>query len=105
MNELEKRTKAWIGDAVLALYSREWILLQTDIPIEDRSDIFIHMTSNDFLACIGEPTQVEADIGIMYEKEGKDAAYQFIESKLLPVFKKQRANRRKARTNARKRNH
>ena len=34
MTEEEKRTKAWIGDAVLALFAREWILKQTDIDDE-----------------------------------------------------------------------
>ena len=26
MDETEKRTQAWVGDAVLALFAREWIL-------------------------------------------------------------------------------
>ena len=91
MEEAEKRTKAWIGDAVLALYSREWILKQSDIATSERAESFISMTSNRFLACLGEPTSMEAEIGVVYEREGLEAAFKFIETKFLPVFKKQRA--------------
>ncbi|MBK1878169.1 ribonuclease III domain-containing protein [Pelagicoccus mobilis] len=90
MDELEKKTKAWVGDAVLALYAREWILRQTDIPVADRATVFKAMTSNLFLSAMGQPTQVEADIGIVYEKEGLQAAFDYMEERLLPVFKKQR---------------
>ncbi|MEM9161214.1 MAG: ribonuclease III domain-containing protein [Verrucomicrobiota bacterium] len=96
MNESEKRTKAWVGDAVLALYSREWILEQTDIQSEERAEVFVSMTSNKFLACLGEPTAMEAEIGVVYENEGLEAAFAFIEEKFLPVFKKQRSKARKA---------
>lgn len=95
MDLFETRTKAWIGDAVLALYSREWILRQSEVATEQRSDVFIHMTSNEFLACIGQPTQVEADIGEIYQDQGLEAAFAFIETNILPTFKKQLANRRK----------
>ena len=91
MDISEKRTKAWIGDAVLALFSREWILKQADIRPDERAEVFISMTSNQFLSSLGEPTAMEAEIGIVYENEGLDAAFAFIESKFLPVFKKQRS--------------
>ena len=95
MNKDEKRTKAWIGDAVLALYAREWILEQTDIPTERRAEVFIQMTSNQFLSSLGEPTAMEAEIGIVYKNEGLQAAFDYIEEKFIPVFQKQRNNQRK----------
>ena len=36
MDETEKRTKAWVGDAVLALFAREWILDQKVILKQDQ---------------------------------------------------------------------
>jgi 23S rRNA maturation mini-RNase III len=95
MKEDEKRTKAWIGDAVLALFARQWILKQTNIPANERSDFFIQMTSNKFLSAVGEPTAMEAGIGIVYERDGLQAGFDYIEEKFIPVFKKQRNNRRK----------
>lgn len=92
MNETEKRAKAWVGDAVLALFAREWILGQSDIEAGDRMEVFTRMTSNQFLACFAEPTLVEAEIGVAYESGGLASAFEYIESKLLPVFKKQRRN-------------
>ena len=96
MNEEEKRTQAWIGDAVLALYAREWILRQPGIPREARSDTFKQLTANQFLATIGEPTAVEAEIGRHYHDKGLEAAFAHIEAVLIPPFKKQQANRKKA---------
>jgi dsRNA-specific ribonuclease len=37
---------------------------------------------------------VEARIGVLYREEGMDAAFSWIESELLPLFKKQRKNSR-----------
>ena len=91
-DEQEKRTKAWVGDAVLALFAREWILRQTDIPLGERATVFKAMTCNQFLSSFGQPTQVEADIGVVYEKQGLQAAFDYMEERLLPVFKKQRRN-------------
>ena len=95
MTEDEKRTKAWIGDAVLALFAREWILEQNHIPASQRAEVFVRMTSNKFLASLGEPTAMEAEIGILYEKEGQASAFAFIQDKFLPVFLKQERNRSK----------
>ncbi|MBC8190184.1 MAG: hypothetical protein H8E75_07115 [Puniceicoccaceae bacterium] len=91
----DKRTKAWIGDAVLALYAREWILRQSDIAAKDRAEVFIQMTSNQFLASLGEPTAMEAEIGVVYASEGLENAFDFIEKKFLPIFEKQRAKRKR----------
>lgn len=90
MSEEGKRTKAWIGDAVLALFAREWILKQKDIPAKSRADVFIQMTSNQFLTSLGEPTLMEAEIGVVYETEGLQAAFNYIEGKFLPLFMKRR---------------
>lgn len=91
----DKRTKAWIGDAVLALFAREWILRQEDIAMKDRAEVFIQMTSNQFLASLGEPTAMEAGIGVIYESQGLQAAFAHIEEKFLPVFEKQRKKRKR----------
>jgi len=90
MTEEEKRSKAWIGDAVLGLFAREWILKKTDIAVKERAHVFIQMTSNQFLASLGEPTAMEAEIGVVYESEGLQAAFDFIEGKFLPLFIKRR---------------
>jgi len=89
----ELRARAWVGDAVLALFAREWILRQVDIKPTDRAEEFSRMTSNDFLACIGEPTAVEAAIGDVYQADGLPAAFTHIEETLLPLYLKQRRNR------------
>lgn len=96
MTEDVKRTQAWIGDAVLALFAREWILKQAHIPSSERAEAFVQMTSNKFLSALGEPTAMEAEIGIVYERDGLETAFDFIESKFIPVFQKQQKNRTKA---------
>lgn len=88
------RARAWVGDAVLALVAREWILTQPDIKPEARAEEFIALTSNDFLACVGEPTRVEATIGELYQQNGLATARAHIEATLLPLYRKQRRNRR-----------
>ena len=92
MVESEKRTSAWIGDAVLALFARDWILRQQDIQPGKRIEVFTGMTSNRFLACLGEPTAIEARIGEIYQTEGLESAFAHTEEILLPVFEKQRRN-------------
>lgn len=89
---LDRRRKvleqAWIGDAVLALYARERILR------EDRAidaEKLRRMTSNRFLAVIGEPSEVEAEIGRAYEREGLTGAFALIEERLMPLFTKTEA--------------
>lgn len=80
---------------MLALYAREWILQQDDIAPVERAEVFVQMTSNHFLASLGEPTAMEAAIGIVYEREGLEAAFTHIETTLLPLFKKHRARGRR----------
>jgi hypothetical protein len=84
----ELKDLAWIGDAVLALYARQWLLAQPDHPLFTRQELFIRFTSNDFLQSLGEPTSVEARIGKAYNADGLQAAFNHIETTLQPLFGK-----------------
>jgi 23S rRNA maturation mini-RNase III len=95
MDEEKKRELAWVGDAVLALFAREWILKQRGLNSEARTEAFISMTSNGFLAHFGEPTAVEARIGLVYHTDGLSHAFALIENEFLPLWHKQRANQRR----------
>jgi dsRNA-specific ribonuclease len=97
MQERTVQEQAWIGDAVLALWARQWILDQPEIGVEKRSDVFIAMTSNRFLGGFADPTSMEARIGVIYEREGMEAAFDWMHANLLPVFEKQLRNRSKGR--------
>jgi hypothetical protein len=91
----ETRNAAWIGDAVLSLYVREWLLREHGVMDGERLTAF---TSNQFLSAFGNPTEVEAAIGRIYERDGLAAAFAEIESRLLPLFltqEKRRARQRK----------
>ena len=82
--------QAWTGDAVLSLFAREWILR------EERkmdAEMFARMTSNHFLNSLGNPTQVEAKIGRIYEKEGLEKSFHYIAEELIPLFLKQEKKR------------
>ena len=92
MTPRELKNLAWTGDAVLALYAREWLLRQPDHPRFTRQQLFVRLTSNNFLMALGEPTRVEAEIGRIYHEDGLDAAFAHIESTLQPLFKKHLAN-------------
>ena len=79
----EERLKkeAWVGDAILALWVREWIL-------EEEGNIngahFVEFTSNDFLRRTGNATGVEAQIGRIFKSDGLEGAYAWIEQQLKP---------------------
>ena len=81
-----EREAAWIGDAVLALYAREFVL-------KERGCMdgvwFTHLTSNEFLSSFGNPTSIEAIIGKIYRTNGLKAAHEHIEQEYLPIFRKQ----------------
>ena len=85
-----EREKAWIGDAVLGLFARQWIL-ETYGRMD--SHLFTGLTSNQFLSCFGNPTTVEAEIGERYESEGLEAAFAHIETEFVPLFSKQQRNK------------
>lgn len=55
----------------------------------------VRMTSNQFLAAFGEPSEVEAEIGRVYAQSGLAAACAWIEERLMPRFAQQEENRRK----------
>ena len=86
-----ERESAWIGDAVLALFARSWVL-------EERGKMdgewFTRLTSNDFLSALGQPTQVEARIGEIYRSQGLEAAFTWMNDELIPRLRKQMAKRR-----------
>jgi dsRNA-specific ribonuclease len=86
----ELREHAWVGDAVLALYAREWVLRERAAM---DGEWFTRMTSNDFLSCFGNPTAVEARIGALYRERGLAAAFAWIEAELVPLFRKRMAAR------------
>ncbi|MBT9450865.1 hypothetical protein [Akkermansia glycaniphila] len=75
------RAEAWVGDAILALYVREWIL---SFRKEIDGKLFIEMTSNDFLRLTGNATGVEAQIGRVFKSDGLEGAYAWIEHHLRP---------------------
>ena len=84
--------EAWIGDAVLSLYAREKILRDDGKVDGERC---VRMTSNQFLLAFGEPSEVEAALGRVYQERGLAAAYAWIEERLMPRFAQQEENRRK----------
>jgi dsRNA-specific ribonuclease len=85
---------AWIGDAVLALWARERVLREQGA-IDTAA--FLQLTANSSLQGIARPTRIEAEIGGVYHHAGLAAAFAHIESRLLPVFLKQAANRTRQR--------
>lgn len=94
MNAADRRRKileeAWVGDAVLSLYARRRILRENGAVNAER---FERMTSNRFLSGIGEPSEVEAEIGRTFNRAGLDEAFAFIEARLMPLFERQEATR------------
>jgi hypothetical protein len=92
-DELKRREQelAWIGDTILDLYARTWILKERGTVC---GETLRRMTCNQFLACVGNPTSVEAKIGTIYREAGMESAFSWIEAELLPVFEKQERKRR-----------
>jgi len=78
------RDEAWIGDAVLALFARQWILDNPPPAQLSRTEAFKKITTNEFLSSFGEPTAVEAHIGRIYQTDGLDAAFAWIAENILP---------------------
>ena len=84
-----EQEQAWIGDTVLDLFARSWILENHGTVC---GEMLRRMTSNAFLACFGNPTTMEAKIGQIYADQGLQPAFDWIEAELLPLFKKQERN-------------
>ncbi len=70
---------------MLSLYARRAILGASGAVDGDR---FMQITSNRFLARFGEPSEVEAEIGRLYEMEGLDAAFAWIDRTMGAAFAK-----------------
>jgi 23S rRNA maturation mini-RNase III len=87
----QERETAWVGDAVLALFARQFVLRERD---SMDGDWFTRLTSNEFLSAFGNPTRVEASIGKIYLEGGLDAAFDWMNANLIPLFRKQVANKR-----------
>lgn len=87
----KEREAAWVGDAVLALFARQFVLRERD---SMDGEWFTRLTSNEFLSAFGNPTRVEASIGKIYLEGGLDAAFAWMEANLIPLFRKQVANKR-----------
>jgi dsRNA-specific ribonuclease len=86
-----EREAAWVGDAVLALFARQFVLRERD---SMDGEWFTRLTSNDFLSAFGNPTRVEAGIGKLYQEGGLEAAFSWMEENLVPLFLKQAAKRK-----------
>ena len=93
----ETRELAWIGDSILSLFVREWLLKDSTIQEAERNTAYTLFTSNQFLSGLGEPSRVEAEIGRIYRNKGLSGAFLHIETVLLPHFQKQWKNRHKFR--------
>ncbi|MDZ4287941.1 MAG: hypothetical protein U0984_08275 [Prosthecobacter sp.] len=89
---VQLRQDAWIGDAVLELYARNMVLRQHGLVDAVTKTRF---TCNQFLNCVANPTKVEADIGIIYQQQGLEAAFAWIREHLEPLFEKQEAKRKR----------
>ena len=85
-----EREQAWIGDAVLGLFARRWILEREG---KMDAEMFARMSSNQFLSAIGNPTAVEAKIGRRFESDGLQAAFEHIEAEIVPLFLRQEKRR------------
>jgi dsRNA-specific ribonuclease len=85
-----EREAAWVGDAVLALFAREFVLRERQVM---DGEWFTRLTSNDFLSAFGNPTRVEASIGKLYLEGGLEAAFAWMNAELVPLFHKQMAKR------------
>lgn len=81
-----EREAAWIGDAVLALFARQFVLRERNAM---DGEWFTRLTSNDFLSAFGNPTRVEASIGKIYLEGGLPAAFAWMNAELVPLFRKQ----------------
>jgi dsRNA-specific ribonuclease len=86
-----EREEAWIGDAVLSLFARQY-LLRVHGSMDPGE--FTALTCNTFLSAFGPPTRVESRIGQIYQAQGLEAAFLHIEQEFLPLYLKQRKNRK-----------
>jgi hypothetical protein len=95
VDPLAEQALAWTGDAVLSLWARSHVLRETGGKVD--TERFLRLTTNQFLNTFGRPTRVEAEFGLVYEREGLAAAFAYIEARILPLFARQEAKRRRQR--------
>lgn len=88
-----EREEAWVGDAVLALFARQYVLRERRTM---DGEWFTRLTSNDFLSAFGNPTRVEASIGRAYQEGGLQAAFAWMDAHLVPLFQKQLGSKRRS---------
>ena len=86
----EDRELAWIGDAVLGLVAREWIL-ERGKGLDGEMHRLV--TSNDFLRNFGHPTLVEAELGVLFQKDGLDAVRNRFREVIMPKLREVVGNR------------
>ena len=86
----QERESAWIGDAVLALFARSWVLRERG---SMDGEWFTRLTSNEFLSAFGAPTAVEARIGRIYREQGLEAAFEWMDAEFIPLFRRKMAKR------------
>jgi len=89
-----ERELAWVGDSVLGLFAREHVLNRIG---KIDTQAFLDLTSNAFLTGIGRPTRVEAEIGLVYQRDGLAAAFAYIEARVVPLWRAQEARRARQR--------
>lgn len=90
-----ERELAWLGDAVLGLFAREHVLRRIG---KIDTQAFLDLTSNAFLSGIGRPTRVEAEIGLVYQRDGLAAAFAYVEARVVPLWRAQEARRARRRS-------
>jgi hypothetical protein len=94
--------EAWIGDAVLLLFARELVLAergQIDVEMVER------LVANRFLATLGQPDAIEAEIGRIYARDGLAAAFAHLQARIVPAFRRQDVNRHRGRQGRRVKPH
>ncbi len=77
----KEKAEAWLGDAVLALFARQWILATFGKADGELQGL---ITSNHFLSRFGPPTAVEAALGRIWQNDGLDAAMDELHTRFLP---------------------
>jgi hypothetical protein len=87
---VRERELAWIGDAVLSLFARSHVLRRLG---RIDTEAFREFTSNAFLSALGRPTRIEAEVGVVYERDGLEAAFGYIERRIEPLWRVQEAKR------------
>ncbi|MBV9391861.1 MAG: hypothetical protein JOY96_08220 [Verrucomicrobia bacterium] len=82
------RDEAWIGDAVLTLFVRSWLMKTRSKTIDprERAALFELFVSNQFLSSFGEPTRVEAKVGRIYREHGLQESFRHLEGTFVDKF-------------------